>query len=92
MFFDIASIRSRCPPDILHVFQHGHFAFFVPLCRTFFSSDNKQRSIFFTFSTRTNSDHFIDVNKMVINTLSYIFTSCLGFVNHFAEVLPKTIA
>ena len=37
------------------------------------------------------NDHFIDVNKMVINIITYISTGFFGFYYHFCKVLPKTI-
>ena len=37
-------------------------------------------------------DHFIDVNKMVIDFLIHICTCFLGFIYYFSEILPKFIS
>ena len=37
-------------------------------------------------------DHFIDVNKMVFNMLTYVSTGFFSFIYYFCKILPKLIS
>ena len=44
-----------------------------------------------TLCTLTCYYHLIDVNKMIIYTLTYIFTCFFGLINYIGKILPEAV-